>query len=363
LKIIHIIIGLNRGGAETSLKNLVLNAPPSFDEVMIISLTNLGVIGNELEKHGFTVKCLGLKSLFSLLPVFFKLLKILIKVNPDVVQTWMYHSDLIGGLAAKLIGCKKILWGVRCTDIPIGSGTSFYVMKVCSYLSFSIPNKIICVAESARKTHIDFGYDPKKMLVVPNGVDLKVFEFKNSSRPFAQNSMVVGCLGRFHKDKGQDILLDAANKLLSDGFDIHFAFAGNGCSGNNDELTSLIDHRISKKSFTFFGELEDAPEFLNTLDVFCMPSRTEGFPNCLAEAMAIGLPCIANNVGDVTTLGSNVIMINYSNDSKGLYDCLVEMILMSTKGRSRLGKAAHLRVKSVFSINKMVSRFNEIYKS
>jgi glycosyltransferase involved in cell wall biosynthesis len=362
LKIVHIIIGLNRGGAETSLKKLVLNSQYSVDDVTIISLTDRGVIGNELARQGFSVKFLGLNSSFSLLTVFFKLLKILIKVKPDVVQTWMYHSDLIGGLAAKLIGCKKIFWGIRCTNIPIGSRTSFYVMKMCSYLSYFIPSKIICVAESARKTHIDFGYNPAKMLVVPNGVDLKVFEAKSSIRTVAHKSIVVGCLGRFHKDKGQDILLDAANKLLIDGFDIHFAFAGNGCLENNEEFISLIDDRFSKKCFSFFGEIDDAPRFLNTLDVFCMPSRTEGFPNCLAEAMAIGLPCIANNVGDVAALGSNVIKINHSNDSKGLYVCLADMILMTTLERRRFGKVAQLRIKNSFSLKKTVSRFDEIYK-
>ena len=113
-KIVHIIMSLNIGGAELMLKRLVLHSHQKEQfEHIIITLTDLGAMGPELQNEGITVHTLGMKSISTVPLIFLKLQRLLKKIQPDVVQTWMYHSDLLGGLAAKSLGVKKIIWGIK----------------------------------------------------------------------------------------------------------------------------------------------------------------------------------------------------------------------------------------------------------
>ena len=111
MRIIHIIVGLNIGGAELMLKKLVLSQVKDGKyDVIVISLTNFGHVGHQLREKGITVIALNLKSIFQFANVFLQLFRIISQEQPKIVQTWMYHADLIGGVAAKLAGCSKIIW-------------------------------------------------------------------------------------------------------------------------------------------------------------------------------------------------------------------------------------------------------------
>ena len=169
----------------------------------IITLKDEGSIGRQLKIEGFDIIAMNMKSLISSPYVLFRLIKILRKKCPDGVYTWMYHSDLIGGLAAYFSGIKNIIWGIRNSKIPQSriSLTSI-IIKVCSILSFYVPTKIICCAEAARFAHIELGYCPKKMVVITNGYDLNSFnpshKLRSSVRKnlgFVESDLVVGTVG------------------------------------------------------------------------------------------------------------------------------------------------------------------------
>src|SRR5690606_5143753 len=144
-KIVHIIIGLNVGGAELMLKRLVLNSNnlENFHHE-VISLTDLGIVGQDLESAGIRVHTLGMNSLISLPRMYFKLVKLLKIIQPDVVQTWMYHADFLGGIAAKYVGVKKIIWGIRTTDVTKGGSKLTVILRsICAKLSYSVPTNIV----------------------------------------------------------------------------------------------------------------------------------------------------------------------------------------------------------------------------
>lgn len=111
-KVVHIIIGLNVGGAELMLKRLILNSrlEGKFKHE-VISLTDLGVIGKELKQEGITVYTLNMRNILSIFEVCFSLRKLLKEIKPDIVQTWMYHADFIGGVVAKTLKIKKLYGG------------------------------------------------------------------------------------------------------------------------------------------------------------------------------------------------------------------------------------------------------------
>ena len=103
-KVVHIIIGLNVGGAELMLKRLVLNSSnlENFQHE-VISLTDLGLIGPDLKSAGIKVHTLGMTSLLSLLKIYLKLVILLKRIQPDAVQTWMYHADFLSNFIPKTI--------------------------------------------------------------------------------------------------------------------------------------------------------------------------------------------------------------------------------------------------------------------
>ena len=122
MKILHIIVGLGVGGAELMLKRLAESHRNTIYEHKIISLTTVGKVGLELRKLGVDVRSLEMGSVLDVPRVLWKLSRIIKLETPGIVQTWMYHSDLIGGLAAKSVGINNIIWGVRNTELDSNSG-------------------------------------------------------------------------------------------------------------------------------------------------------------------------------------------------------------------------------------------------
>lgn len=369
-KIIHIITGLNVGGAEQMLKRLLLSDPNSKDNVVIISLSGNGEIGRSLELSGYQIHALDFHGLSTLLTNFAALVKLIKANKPAMVQTWMYHADFFGGLAARVAGCPNVIWGIRNTFVPINSKKTYWLMRACAMLSYVVPKKIICVAEAARKKHISYGYHAKKMCVIPNGFDFTCFDAEQVDKKrirqelgLSDSDFVVGCVGRLHLDKGQDVFITAV-ALLEKIHDqrVHFMLVGRGCDNNNAELLHQIDSFGLSASFILLGERHDIPECLAAMDVFCMPSRTEGFPNGLGEAMSMGLPCVATHVGDAKVLAGDTVIMVAPDDPMALAAGLTKIICMHPEERKRLGMHAASRVREQFSIDKARDRFYDVYR-
>lgn len=337
-KIVHIIIGLNVGGAELMLKRLILNSQPTGEFLHeVVSLTDLGVIGKDLQEIGIKVHTLNMKSLFSIFKVYFSLKKILIKINPDIVQTWMYHADFLGGIAAKNVGIKKIIWGIRTTDVTQGgSKLTILLSQICAKLSYSIPTKIVCAAHISKDFHLKLGYDPSKMIVIPNGFELDKFEISEERRTvlradlnIAENEIVIASIGRFNLVKNQYLFIKLANCVKKNHNNIRFLMIGRDNTWDNKELVKWINEFNLIDDFILLGQQSDIIQYMNIVDIFCLHSKTEGFPNVLAEAMAMKRFCIATDVGDAKYLlqkefcvpeGSLVQVLNKAIEAKDIRD-------------------------------------------
>lgn len=309
--IVHVIIGLNVGGAELMLKRLVLHSQAKGEfKHEVISLTDLGVIGQQLEAQGISVYTLGMTSALSLPVIYFRLRKLLRKIKPDVVQTWMYHADFIGGLAAKNIGTKKIIWGIRTTDVTLGaSKLTVFLRSICAKLSYTVPTNIVCAAHISRDVHISVGYDPKKMVVIPNGFELNKLQATELDRTalrkelmISDDEIVIGSVGRFNQIKNQQLFVDVAALLAKTNPKLKFMLVGRDNTTGNKELMGWIKNYNLSDKFLLLGQRSDVPICLKAMDIFCLHSKTEGFPNVLGEAVLLGKSVISTNVGDVKYL-------------------------------------------------------------
>lgn len=336
---------------------------------MIVSLTKLGPIGLDLQRRGFTVHALNMEGSLSFPLAVFALVRLIRQYNPDVIQTWMYHADLLGGFAARLAGFSNIVWGVRRTHAPKERSVSFLVMKLCAFLSYSVPKKIVCVAEAARLAHISYGYCARKLMVIPNGFAFELFDPVKVDRVSARkllnmdlDTTIIGCVGRFHPDKGQDVFVQAATKVAAQYPEVRFVLVGRGCEVANQDLAGQIRALNLQDHFVLMGERDDVPECLAAMDVFCMPSRTEGFPNGLGEAMAMGLPCVATQVGDTEVLTADTVRLVQPENPEALAAALLEVLDLTNEQRQALGRCAAERVRNEFTIDKARERFYAIYK-
>ncbi len=371
MKITHVIIGLGIGGAELMLQRLVegLNGEDGMEH-SVISLTDLGPVGKQLQEKGISVIALGMKSPLSLPNTFFKLRREIKKQKPDIIQTWMYHADLLGGLAAKSLGIDNIIWGIRTTDVTLGrSKLTIKLRRLCALLSYTVPKVIICAADAGRKVHEKIGYDARKMKVIPNGFDvgnlIATPEQRKTLRDecgFTDKEMVVGSVGRFNQVKNQKLFVEAAALIVLENPEVRFLMIGRDNTWDNIELVSWIEQNNLMDRFFLLGERSDVPICLAAMDIFCLHSKTEGFPNVLGEAMAMGLPCVTTDVGDAKLLlGSTGVVVSVSPSS--VCKAVNHLLNLDKQNLIEMGMCARQQLKDNYSLSRVISDYNDVYES
>ncbi|WP_431511787.1 glycosyltransferase family 4 protein [Variovorax sp. DAIF25] len=368
--VVHVIVGLGVGGAEMMLRRLVAAQRESHgSQHLVFSLTEIGPIGARLIGEGFTVEAMGMKSSLYAPIAFFKLFFRIRKIEPDIVQTWMYHADFIGGLAARFAGVKRIIWGVRTTDISKGgSPITSAIRWICARISCHIPMKIVCAAEAARKAHAKLGYCEDRMLVIPNGFEMNLFHAEEGhvlalrdQCGFDRSHVVIGCMGRFNIVKDQKNFIQAAKLIAATNPRARFLMVGRGCDAENVELMNWLRESGSMPLFTLLGHRSDVATCLAAMDIFVLPSRTEGFPNALAEAMAMSRVCVSTDVGDAASVLGDCGVVVAAEDSEALAGGISLAMDLTSFDRRQLGERARLRVATEFSMDRCVEKFSAVY--
>ncbi len=353
------------------LKRLVEFAlSDSSQQHVIVSLSGYGTLGQQLEVSGIKVFTLDMTSAFQLPGILWRLTKLIRVQRPDIVQTWMYHADFLGGVAARLAGVKRVIWGIRTTDVDSrNSRTTVLLRGICAVLSKFVPRLIVCAANASRRSHILAGYDAERMVVVPNGFDLSRFNVACSQRDTIREScgfdlakVVIGYVGRFHQDKDQENFVCAAGLLAARHNNVCFLMVGRDLDGANVELREWILKTGYADRFILLGERADVPACLSSMDIFCLSSRTEGFPNVVGEAMATGLPCVVTDVGDAAFLVADTGIVVPKEDANALAIGMERLLALDLAERTHLGQLAKTRIFSEFSMQRSLERFTALYQ-
>lgn len=370
MRILHIIIGLNVGGAELMLRRLIESHHdnPGYRHA-VISLTDISKVGLQLKAQGIEVRALGMRSSLNIPLILWRLMRLIRDANPDIVQTWMYHADLLGGLAARLVGNQHVIWGIRTTDVRAGGSRVTAVVRwVCAWLSYWVPHTIVCAAEASRQVHVAIGYDVARMKVVHNGFDILQLVATKQQREclreqfsIQEEDLVIGSVGRFNPVKDQENFVKAAGILVKLYSNVRFMMVGRDLDTNNTELNRWISETGHADRFVLLGERSDVPACLSAMDIFCLHSRTEGFPNGLGEAMAMGLPSVVTDVGDATLLLGKCGIVVSKEDPTALAQGLKELMSLSPADRTLLGHKARQRIHDEFTLVRARERFEAIY--
>lgn len=177
MKIVHVITSTHTGGAEMMLLKLLSTLDREIYDPLVISLVSIGPIGEQIRSLGITVHCFGMRRGIPDIRVVWWLARLLRRERPGLIQTWMYHADLIGGLAAGLAGGIPVVWGIRMGTIfpEQFKRTTIWTARACARLSRRLPARIVCCSEASYVVHTRMGYAADRMLVIPNGFDLGAF--------------------------------------------------------------------------------------------------------------------------------------------------------------------------------------------
>lgn len=337
----------------------------------VISLSTRGELAPRITALGIPVQALGMNLRLPSPAKFFRLVRILRCLHPDLVHTWLYHADLLGGLAARLAGISAVGWCVRNSDLDRGNARLAIraVVRLCAWLSKWIPRRILSCSEKARNLHVGYGYAAEKMLVVPNGFDIAQFVPNGEARRgvrkdlgLEEDTLLVGLIGRFDPQKNHAGFLKAAGALHRRMPQVHFVMAGKGIDSNNTALMQSITAANLVSNVHLLGLRDDMPRLMAALDVLASSSYGEGFPNVLGEAMACGVPCVVTDVGDSIDIVGDTGRGVAPHDMQGLANALEELLTLPPGERTAMGQRARERVATHFEIGKVVQRYQEFYQ-
>ena len=144
---------------------------------VVYSLTNEGAYGERISRLGIPVRTVGMRPATPNPLKLVRLASWLRASRPDIVQTWMYHADLVGGLAALGAGRIPVVWGIRHSRLDPESTKpmTYRVAQACALLSRRLPQSIICNSTAAIESHAAMGYARERMILIPNGIDLATY--------------------------------------------------------------------------------------------------------------------------------------------------------------------------------------------
>jgi glycosyltransferase involved in cell wall biosynthesis len=372
MQVLHIITDFNDGGAQAVLYRFITSDKKNVHRV--ISLMTIGWYGDRLSELGVQVDSLNMPKSRLTLSGLTKLYRLIRQSDPDTVQTWMYHSDLIGGLMARLAGNKSVIWGIHNSNLDRDKTamTTRLIARACAMLSGNIPQKIISCAEESSRIHIALGYKKQKMVVVANGYDVSEFSPKLAARielrdrwKIAENTTLFGMVARWDPQKDHANLIAALAELTqSTSSPWHCVLIGSNLSEDNQILMTLLDRSGVKDRVSLLGVRNDIPAVMNALDLHILASAYgEAFPNVVAEAMACGTPCVVTDVGDAGVIVGDAGWVVPASNPIQLATAMFEAIKErsnSTLWRKRQ-TACRSRIQENFNLQIMADKYNDVW--
>lgn len=370
LKIVFLITDLDTGGAEIMLYRLLARLDRTKFAPTVISLGRDGPIGEKIRSLDIPVLSLVIDPSRPDPLAWFKLVKILRQIHPALLQTWLYHADLFGGLAGFLIKVP-VIWAIHnsTTDPQHTRKRTLFIVRLCALLSRSIPVRIISCSEKARQIHVEAGYDPNKFVIIPNGFDLNDYKPDQETAQTIRlqlgiepATLLIGMAARYDPQKDHANFIRAARIYHQTAPQTHFILCGEKLTWENIPLSAEIDAAGLRSHFHLLGRREDMPSVFTALNLHTLSSAYgEAFPNVLGEAMACGVPCVATDVGDSSFLIGDTGVVVPPKDPQALADGWGRLLSLGAEERLSLGERARQRILQLFSIVQIARRYEDLY--
>jgi len=358
----HLIIGLNVGGAERTLYNLLTNGLEGPFKNRVISLTDMGHYGPLLRQRGIAVSSLDMQPERPTTKAVWRLIAQLKAQPSDIVQGWMIHGNLAASLAHSIgAGRSGMIWNIRRSLEGMEStGRSTRVLtKLGAWISHTA-DAVIYNARKAIPQYASIGYSNKNAIYLPNGFDTDILHpnLEQKARLRAEldiepDTRIVGFVGRGHPDKDPENLLDAFAMLENLSCKACLVMVGR----------DLVRPGYDPSRVKFLGQRVDIPALIQGFDLLCLSSRVEGFPNVIGEAMASAVPCVTTDVGDARDIVGDTGWVAPPRNAARLAACLGEALSCAPEHLFARGVRARARIVTHFSLTPMVESYIALYRS
>ncbi|SFQ43119.1 Glycosyltransferase involved in cell wall bisynthesis [Roseivivax halotolerans] len=286
------------------------------------------------------------------------LARILRRERPEAILCWMYHAALLGLLAGFLFGPRpRVYWTIRQSlDDPQAFGRTLRLTVRAASVFSRFCDGIIYNSRRALVQHGKAGFHNDIAVVIPNGIEMPAHPNHKARVP-----RVFGIAARHHAQKDHPTFLRAAARLLGRVPDAKFVAAGHGMTCENQELAQQIRAAdLDPQSIELLGPLTDMDPFYRAIDVLVLSSRTEGFPNVVAEAMSYGIPVVTTNVGDAATIVGNTGEAVPPGDDRAVAEAMARMCGFEPAAYAELSRRAARQIRENYELAAIAARYQSV---
>lgn len=366
----HVITGLDVGGAEMVLYQLLLHARDRMGDVSVVALRENGPVGEMIRSLGVSVTALNLGSDVRQLRGLGQIVDLLKREDTGVVQTWMYHADVLGGIAGRRIGAS-VVWGVHA-GAPVEGRAGLWMnigARACGVLSRRVPDKIVCSSRQSFDVHRRLGFVASKMVLIPNGFGSSLPDRDVARRRLLselnlpQTARLLVRVARFHPVKDHSGLLRAFGFIVRQNPEAHLLLVGEGMSLDNPGMTLLLRDPALVGHVHLMGARFDVSEIVAGCDLAVSSSRQgEGLPMVIGEAMAVGTPVIATDVGDSKLLIGDPARVVPPGQAESLAAVMSRFLRLDPDDLVTTGTRDMQRVREEYGVERMADAYINLYE-
>lgn len=365
INILQLVNGFAIGGAENKLLDLVRALDKNKYRIVVCSVGQGGPLQNEFEKLGLKVVVFPKKIAFDF-SLILKVARLVREECIEIVQTTLLYADLIGAIAAKIAGVPIVISWETVSHGTHDSLRTKWRHKIGYRFAMKFVDKIVAVSDETRMSIIvNRAIPPEKVVTIHYGVDLSKFKDTNGfderkKLGFENGTPIIGIVGRLEEVKGHLYFIKAASEIVKRFANMQCIFIGDGSLRKS--LEEEVEKLELRSNFRFLGFRRDIQNLLNVIDVFVLPSLSEGLPNVILEAMACRKPVVATAVGGIPEAvvhGVTGLLVSAKN-SIAIKDAIVKL-LENRKALIEMGQKGRQRVEQEFSLEKEISEFQNLY--
>lgn len=365
IKVVHVISGVRRGGAEHCLLRLVERMDRRRFSSSIISILPLGPLADQMKSAQVQIESLDCEGASGLPRALWRLTQKLNAVQPDIVQTWLYHADVLGTLASSLSRSRhRLIWNIRNSDLSPERRASWRMLTSVLAMLSRQPHCVVANSKAGIDAHLRLGYQPQRWIHIPNGWVVQEEQNKNKVRRrlgLPAPDVLIGMVARLAKQKDFQTFLSAVRLLGRRSPNLKFVLLGHRVTRQTLASGGALPDEVLQR-LIFLGEHANLDEVWPALDAVTLTSAYgEGTPNCLGEAMAAGLPIIATDVGDTRVLVPNGNWIVPPRSPRALAGAWSVMADVDSAALRVLGDANRNWVRERYQIDRMVRAYEDLF--
>jgi glycosyltransferase involved in cell wall biosynthesis len=363
LRIVFLIRSLGYGGAERQLVVLASGLRRRGHTVSVLTFYPGGELEPDLRSAGVRVRSLEKRGRWDVAAFLANLRRAVREESPNVLHGYLGMPNIVAGATRPLFPGVRVVWGERASNMDLShyDWLSRFATGLGRALSRT-PDLIIVNSRAGFEHAASHGYPRKKMIVIPNGIDADRFAPDAAAGRrvrhewhVSMTERLVGLVGRLDPVKDHRTFLSAAAQLAQDRSDVRFVCVGDGDPQYGREMQQVAASLGIADRVSWVSARADMPAVYNALDVACVSSTSEGFPNVLAEAMSCGVPCAATDAGDVSWLLGRPSSIAPVGNAKELADRLRSLLDLDAASTAAIAREQRARVVTQFSVSSLVS--------